>query len=306
MKIKLVHKIIALSIVITTSCLQKPDVTIDPGSNSEILKGLIDRSDSLLDQNDLELLTQVLSKALTFSQDNSDSSLVAALWNNIGILNFKIGNQDSSLIAYNLSLQFSESIGNLKRKAITLKNKAISHKAKGQFQKALSNYIESLVIMRSKEDSIEIASINNGIGNIYNSLRQYDKALNYLNEAKEIWSIKNSSNKVVLAMGNLGNTYLGLNELDSAVNIYKNTLLLKRSIGNKHSIAITLNNLGEAFLLLKRFSEAETCFLESIKLRNEAKRVSGISLVANNLASLELKKGNPLMIMMLLALMSKL
>ncbi len=292
---KLAINIILLCSLLIHSCSQSksaPQLSQDYSESITELRRLLDESDTLLDKNDLKGANGVLMEAERLSRNLNDSSTLAGIWNNIGVLQSKTGNQDSSIVAYEISIQIARELKDLYREAITLKNLAISYKAKGEFQKALSNYIESLEIMMSRENLAEIASINNGIGNIYNSLHDYEKALSYLEKAREIWSALDLPHKTVLAMGNLGNALLGLERVDEAIDIYEQTLELKRSIGKKSSIAITLNNLGEALIIKGEYTQAEKQFLESIQLREEANRRSGVSLVSNNLAALEILRGN--------------
>ncbi len=292
---KFTLKIILLTLCTLVSCTSNQhdlsSSSVDPDLR-DTLNILLDESVDLINDKEFGKANQKLSKLLETARKGNDSLSLTSAWNNVALLKLRTGNLDSSISANHVALEIARDIKRQDKEAISLKNLGIGYRLKGQFQTAIINYRESLLIVESQRDSNEIASINNSIGNLYNRLKNYEKALEHFNQAQNIWTAINEKNKMIIALGNYGNALLGLGRVEEAIDVYQRTLTLKRPLNDKFSIAITLNNLGEALAEKGRLSVAEENFLESIKLREESKQRSGIALVSNNLAALEIKKGN--------------
>ncbi|MCB1024008.1 MAG: CHAT domain-containing protein [Acidobacteria bacterium] len=131
------------------------------------------------------------------------------------------------------------------------------HDTLGEFQSALDAYLLSLEVWQELGIKQYEASALNNLGVVYHKIGEFGKAVPYYNQALEIQRAKGDIKSVGVYLNNLGNLYSDLNDYEKAETFYLDSLEIKRkdeSIRGKRSLGASVNNLGK---MLTRKGEIE-------------------------------------------------
>ncbi|HEC49853.1 MAG TPA: tetratricopeptide repeat protein, partial [Candidatus Desulfofervidus auxilii] len=104
-----------------------------------------------------------LEKAKTLAQTQEK---FAAVYNFLGLSYYSVGKTDKALYYFSQQLKIARELGDKKAMASGLNNIAGVLRDKGELEKALGYYKESLQYVSTK-DLVALGTIHNNIGNIY-------------------------------------------------------------------------------------------------------------------------------------------
>jgi tetratricopeptide (TPR) repeat protein/predicted amidohydrolase len=137
---------------------------------------------------------------------------------------------------------------------------------KGELDKALKHWKQSLAIREDIGDFQEIAGSLNNIGIIYRTKGELDKALEYFKRGLALYDEIGNPFYIALALNNIGDAYRAKGELDKALEYLKRSLALKEDIGNLQDIATTLDNIGIIYRAKGELDKALDYFKRSLAL----------------------------------------
>ncbi|CAH1802697.1 unnamed protein product [Owenia fusiformis] len=180
--------------------------------------------------------------------------------------------------------KFNESIRQIEKDASeenedtssTLNTLATAHFHKGELDKAIKYYNESLAMLRTihgKNPHPDIASALGNLGFAYDSKGKFDKAIRYHKESLEMQQIIHGicpHPNIAATLGNLGSTYDSKGEFDKAIQYHKKGLVMLRSINGNHphpEVATSLLNLGNTHTRKGEFDEAIQLYKECLTMQ---------------------------------------
>jgi tetratricopeptide (TPR) repeat protein len=131
----------------------------------------------------------------------------------IGMILQKMDYSDDTLLYFSRSLSLAKDLGDTDMQAKLLNNIAVIYNHKGELDKALSYYEESLSLTTNEKDE---ASIYNNIAEIYGYKGNYKKAVEYFQKAIEIDEKNGDYHSVSIDKLNLGNTYRMMKDYKNA------------------------------------------------------------------------------------------
>ncbi|MCG3773735.1 MAG: Alkaline phosphatase synthesis sensor protein PhoR [Nitrospira sp.] len=146
-------------------------------------------------------------RSLALRQAEGNRQAEAAIWNNIGNVNFHIEDYPAALEAHRNSLSIKESLNDRSGVAISLNNIGNVYKHTGEFESALNHYFLSLNLCLE-------------LGNRYGQAG---------------------------ALGNIGSTYTELKRPREAKEYHFKSLAAEREIGNRHGEAESLLQIAELY-----------------------------------------------------------
>jgi tetratricopeptide (TPR) repeat protein len=217
----------------------------------------------------LDLALEFYKDALSIEISRSRPSeiMMAALFQNIGIVFTVTGNYDSARVYLNRSIILKE-----KTLAKTDPQLAIGYLNYGRFlyltgypDQALQYYTQAEEIYNSTfgKDYFGLAPIYYNKGSIFILLRDLNKALNYHERALELYLSRSNQNNSIIGelYMNLGVIYEQMGDFNKAI-IYYNESLMGNY--NSESVVKSLRSLGRCYYVLKDNAKAEKNFLMSI------------------------------------------
>jgi tetratricopeptide (TPR) repeat protein len=152
------------------------------------------------------------------------------IYNQIGIILYSMGNSNDALLYYSRSLSLAKDLGNTAAQATLLNNIAGIYKNKGELDKALSYYEESLSLETNEKDK---ATTYNNIATIYGKKGGYQKAIEYYQKAIEIDEKYGDYHSVSAVKLNLGETYRKMKDYENAEKYLSEGLESIKKVGDK-------------------------------------------------------------------------
>lgn len=185
------------------------------------------------------------------------------------------GDYDSAISCYLQSGVFYARINNLKGKASAINNIGMLYAAKGQFSKALGNYFTALKIFESIHEENFMANCLNNIGIVYSDIYKYKLAHTYFKQALAIYERTNNKAQMASTYTNMGRNYSDMNQEDTALWYFKKSLVLEKELNNIYGLGILYNNMAITY---KKKSELKTQLFylyESLKIKKQLNDKTG-------------------------------
>jgi serine phosphatase RsbU (regulator of sigma subunit) len=134
--------------------------------------------------------------------------------------------------------------------------------------------------------------ILNNIGNIYFEKGEYSKALvNYI-EAEKLFKIENFTTGEIMSSMNVGYVFQRQNLFDKALSQYTISLKIAEDNDNKEYMAQNLNNIGSLFYDKNEKKKALEYFSKSLKINEEINNLPRVMEGLNNVAIIYQELGN--------------
>ena len=156
-----------------------------------------------------------------------------------------------------------------KRQASTYKLRGVIFQSKGNYEKALKLYNESLVIWNDLNDQQEISNILNNIGVLYRNKGELDRALEYYEQSLAIYNEIGNNDDIATITNNIGNIYLYKGEIDKALESFKQCLRLWEDTDNDQYTALVLCNIGDIYQQRGDWETSTLYYKESLFLREK-------------------------------------
>ncbi|MBC7863655.1 MAG: tetratricopeptide repeat protein, partial [Bacteroidia bacterium] len=168
--------------------------------------------------------------------------------------------------------------------ATTLNNKGYLYNKHGDFEKALSEWEQSLKLRTEIDDKTGIASSLNNIASVYENLGNITVAIDYYHRSlkirEEIKDIKGTGS----TLNNIGSLYMDQGEVERALECWQRSLVLRRQAGNKNGEATTLNNLASVFEEQGKFDTALNYFFQALSIQSTIGNKLGEATCLRNIA----------------------
>lgn len=190
-------------------------------------------------QDKYDSAIKVNYRALRFSEQANDSSLVASAINNLGLAFFKLGS----------------------------------------YPEALQYLLRALNLKTSLKQNYGMVQTLNNVGIVYNGLKEYDKARDFYQRAIDLSRELKDFDGLVYSLNNFAVTFLNEKKTDEAEPYFKEAQKVGLQIENAVWESATYNGLGRIALARNKIKEAKYYFNESLRMRESIHEWSGISEV---------------------------
>jgi superkiller protein 3 len=204
--------------------------------------------------------------------DIQAESTNAHVWNEKGNVNFKQGNFEEAIDAYNKAIQIDPSFG------WPYSNLALTYFTQGKYTEAILLYQKSIELLNSNKDK---ALSWNGLGNVYRRVNDYANAVVAYRKAAELDAdtagMRDEADRLQIdeglktakAWNELGELFFKARSYEDAVNAFNKAIELEPTAGAAYS------NMGRVLTFQGRFAEAVKFLEKSIELFNNDKDKAG-------------------------------
>ncbi|MCK9449635.1 MAG: sensor histidine kinase [Bacteroidales bacterium] len=186
-------------------------------------------------------------KAIIMSSEMNDSTFLGNVYNNIGVVNLKVGNFKDALeylhkaiAAYELTDRRDQAVSSYNNIGLVFNEINNPEKAKANFLLALKGFTDL-------SDSIGIAAALSNLGMTYVKEQQADSAFFYYAKAKEISTRNNNLYGLCISWQGKGNLYASLGDYFHALESYTESRDIARKISQSYQEAFAM--LGMAVSL---------------------------------------------------------
>ena len=212
-----------------------------------------------------------LSKFLSVN----DTTKLAMLHNNIGLLHFHRANYDSALIAYNASLEIERKQNNKEGIAQSYQNMGIIYGKWKRYKQVFEYYNSALELYTELQDNSAIADVTNNMAVNAVRLNDYDLAFKYYKKAFEAYEKIGNKSRVATVASNLGRLFFQNGQEDRAEEYYYIAIDIFRQKNDKVGLVSTYGMLGEMYLAGGDMDKA----LKMFKLSNKYNEKIGLRAV---------------------------
>lgn len=179
-------------------------------------------------------------KAIILSSEMNDSIFLGNAYNNIGVVNLKMGNYKDALEYLHKAITVYE-LTNRKDQAISSYNNiGLVFNEINNPEKAKVNFLLALKGFTELSDSIGIAAALSNLGMTYAKVKKVDSAFFYYGKAKEISNRHNNLYGLCISCQGKGNLYASLGEYYHALEAYTESRNIARKIGQSYQEAFAM------------------------------------------------------------------
>lgn len=212
--------------------------------------------------------------------------------NNSGLTARQLGDFNGSLSRLQEAARGWETLRLPISRGKTLSNLGILYTRTGNFQQAVNNYNQALVILE-KHDPLAYARTLSNLGLCYLAFAQYDEGARKFQQAIEIEKkIKGAEGDLIRTRMNFGRALMLENKLKSARAMLEETLDLSRRRSDRNLRAFTLNNLGQTLLRLRQAEDAEPRLKEALDLHHSTGDKRGEAIALHYLGVIARERGD--------------
>ena len=231
-----------------------------------------------------------LNRALKKNSGNAES--MAECLNNLGVLNYHLGELDSSIHFYNAAYNKYQELQDSAMMTVLEINLGSIYKVKGLYKQSLELLLRASRKLERGEPSANLASCYNSIGNMYSKIGEPMAALIYHRRSLEIKRKIGDDKNMASSYNNIGNAYLDLKLYDSAMGNFRKSLDIKRQFNDKAGQGTSLSNIGEIMVKMGKLEEAKDYLREALEIRISFHDKLGECTTRGRLANVYLLSGD--------------
>ena len=161
----------------------------------------------------------------------NNKEVLMYIYNEIGLILYRMNRLDDALLYFNKSLSLTKDLGNTAMQADLLNIIAGIYNYKGEIDKALSYFEESLSLKTNEKDKV---AIYNNIALIYSKKGDYQKAVEYFQKAIEINEKYGDYHQASQSKLSLGVIYREMKDYENAEKYLSEGLEGVKKVGDKN------------------------------------------------------------------------
>ena len=219
-------------------------------------------------EGDFEKASEYLNKSLNLHEQQKNLKEIASDYFDIGGLYEKTGNYHK-LLEYSLKiLAIREKLGDKQNLALAYNNAGWSYQLVGDFQKALECQLKSYKYYSEIDDEASVAYPLGNLGIIYNQLGAYEKAIEYSTKAMKIFNASKDFGGVAEAWNNIGNAYVNMAQYNKAIDCLQKGLALSKGQNNVYEMKNSYSGLSICYEKTNDFKKAYQNYRLFSKIRD--------------------------------------
>ena len=220
---------------------------------------------STLNQDPIRALGYT-KEALEIADSINYDKGIADAYNNMGVIQNRIGNLDKALEYFFDARRLQQAIENADGLAASLNNIGTVYSSKKDYDKALDYFLDAYRIIENLQDTARIIGSLNNIGNIHLAKNEVALAMEYYQGSLALYDSLDQKYQVFDPHTNVGNIYFRNNQLDSALFHYNKSLQIEKTNENRAGEAQALNNIGITYAQLQRYQLSVNYLVDALQV----------------------------------------
>ncbi|WP_430810758.1 MULTISPECIES: tetratricopeptide repeat-containing sensor histidine kinase [unclassified Carboxylicivirga] len=189
-----------------------------------------------------------------------DSSKLAVLFNNIGLIHYLQANYSSALQAYNKSLELELLSDNKIGIAQSYQNLGMIYGKWERYDQVFEYYNHALHVYEELNDSLQVADIHNNMAVIAVRMGNYEQGFSHYKEAFEAYKAIGDEGKLATVAYNLGRLFFQDKQTSRANEYFASALEIFERLDDKVGLVHTYNMMGEMYLKSGAVNKAIKCY----------------------------------------------
>ncbi len=233
-----------------------------------------------------EKADKILQKELTLEIKLTTQRLNAILYNDLAYLYVGKGNYDKALGYFRNSIRYRELLKDTSGILQGYSNIGYLYIQKGQTDSALF-YNKRVLDLAQRYKLKEQEGISYmQVAVLYTKIGLIEEALEHLKNAQKIFTKINNPKAEAIVLNNIAKVYVDMEEYNTALEYFFKSLELKYTDNDMLSIANTYNNIGAAYQRVEELSLAKKYDFLALEFFDKAKNTRGKATVLNNIGNL--------------------
>ena len=211
---------------------------------------------------------------------------VADAYNLIGIANSYKGNYQKALDYYIETLPLYKELNNKSGIAFCYNNMGVVYQYQADYPKALDNYLKALQLREELGDKQGQGNCYSNIGLIYWYQSNYPKALECHFKALKLLEGINDKKSMANCYSNIGAVYENQANYSKTLEYDRKALKIYQELDNKRGMATSLGNMGNVYKNLNDYHKALDHYIKSLQLRKVIGDKEGEGICYGNMGDL--------------------
>lgn len=185
---------------------------------------------------------------------------------------------------YNLWLiEYASIKNNKKLKAEVLANQGSYHRIKGNYNKSISYYLESISLQEELQNISKLAEVYDILGDVYKKTGDFINALAFYNKSLETRKANGQKKKQGQMLNTIGYLHLNFGMHSKALAYFHESLKIREEIDDKRGVSLCFNNIASVHKQQGKSSIALEYYHKSLEIREKLNYEQGISVSLNNI-----------------------
>ncbi|MDX2139755.1 MAG: tetratricopeptide repeat-containing sensor histidine kinase [Chloroflexota bacterium] len=168
-----------------------------------------------------------------------------------------------------------------------------NHQVVGNRPDALDAFMQALRLARETNNPLEIATVQNNIGLVYEGLEDYGSSLSYYEQALDAYQQANAHPVLrTIAAANVAESHNHLGQYEQALMIARSAASTAANAGFVMGEGLALMHQGSAYSGLSQYEAAESCFSEAMERLQSTDATYQRATLLHSMATLKLKRGD--------------
>lgn len=233
------------------------------------------------------------NEALILSVQLGNDQLQARSHQEIGIVNYKIGNFTEAINSLDKARRIYLQTGMKKNAASLLISMANCYRDKGNYNEALNQSFAGYREFEALNDKGGMSGALIVSGNVYRAMKNYNKAIADYEKALKLSREGGDKQNEASALNNLSNVYSIKGDNQKAIGYLEQSRKIYEQLGDKFNLAKVLNNIGTVYEANGQYDDATNYYLQSLDLRKQIGDKRGMATALGNLGHVSLEQHKP-------------
>lgn len=255
----------------------------------DIRRSYLLQSNYLLLSGHLEESLEYSDLGLIKTRQAKDRKTEAQLYKNLAEAHARLFNMQLARDYVDSTLIISEEIDYMPGKTAALNILAFLEDNEGNKEAALKIFQE-LADEYEAANSIEYAIVLNNIGELHRKMGNFDHAISYYLQSLEISERLKDLSSIQRAFSNLGATYLEMDSIQQSKNYYLKSSELAKRLNDRYQRAVIFHNLSSVKMADGEYDLADAYVDSSMQLCSEQNYIYGFVMNENRYGEIDLKR----------------
>jgi len=230
--------------------------------------------------------------ALDLAQKLNSKTGIAAIKDNIGRLNWRLGNFNEALKNHFEALEIYTQTGDKKAQGKVFVSIGQDYLDDGRYDEARSYLLKALKTGKEAADTITIAAAFDVLSYLYEVQGNIPESAKIRYEYLKVVEYSGDKNAIVHATSQLAFNYKDLGNNEEAMKYFKLGLQPAKEAGDKVEEAFFHQSIGDLYVASSNFGEAMNHYTAALQLANEFKDVPVVADIHHGIGNLYLAQGN--------------
>jgi len=177
--------------------------------------------------------------------------------NSLGYTCERRGERDKALACYEQSLPIDHELDDRQGEGVTLNNMAMIYRQQGKHELALQQYEQSLNIRREVGDREGEGTTLNNIAGVYYAQGDNETALQHYEQCLPVWQELGDKIGEGTTLNNMAAIYRAQGDLAKALEYHEQALAIWQQLGDRAGEAVTSWNIGRTYYDMSDLAKAE-------------------------------------------------